>query len=463
MNPAAVSRSDQPPVSVPDRTLTPARESPLPVIVIGGGLAGLSAAYDLVRGGRRVTLLEATSTLGGLARSLPVDGRSIECFYHFICRSDHELVELVRELGLESQLDWHHTRTSCFLRGRLFSFGTFFDLLRFSPVPWTQRLRFGAHVLRSRYRREWKWLDEIPARAWLVENIGEKAYNAIWDPLLRIKFGAFHDRVSAAWLWHRIWRVAASRRSMLERESFGVLRQGSATLIEALARWLRDQPGCVVRTGAPVREIEVRDGRVTGVEVDGEHLAGDTVLSTVPLPVLDTLLPGRTEDYFARARQVPFLGVACLLVSLTRPFSRNFWLNVNDARISFNGVIEITNLNREHRRAGLNLIYIPFYVPITDPHYTKSDAELFAECAGMLGLVNPDFGPDWVREWRVFRAPHAQAVCLTHFADLVPAQKSPLPGLYVSDSSQFYPEDRSLTAAIRHGRLAARLILGEAA
>src|SRR5690242_955001 len=129
------------------------------VVVIGGGLSGLAASYDLVRAGFHVTLLEAAADFGGLASSIRLEGQPIERFYHFICRADRHLLALVDELGLGGKLYWHQTRTSFYYDGSPYAFGSPFDLLQFKPIPWSQRLRFGVHVLRSRYRDQWKWLD----------------------------------------------------------------------------------------------------------------------------------------------------------------------------------------------------------------------------------------------------------------------------------------------------------------
>jgi len=212
------------------------------VVVIGGGLAGLAASYDLVRGGHRVTLLEAALDFGGLASSFRLEGHPVGRFYHFICLSDSHLLQLIHELGLDHLLHWQNTLTAFYHKRRMYSFGTAPDLLRFSAVPWLQRLRLGLHILHSRYRSQWRWLDQIPAKPWLIENIGEEAYNVIWHPLLRIKFGDYYDRISAAWIWHRIWRVARSRRSLFERETLGSLEHRTATLVDALVAWLRAQP-----------------------------------------------------------------------------------------------------------------------------------------------------------------------------------------------------------------------------
>ncbi len=49
-------------------------------VVIGGGLAGLAASYDLARAGHRVVLLEAAPDFGGLASSFRLEGHPIERF-----------------------------------------------------------------------------------------------------------------------------------------------------------------------------------------------------------------------------------------------------------------------------------------------------------------------------------------------------------------------------------------------
>ena len=183
-------------------------------------------------------------------------------------------------------------------------------------MPWPQRIRFGLHILRSRYRAQWKWLYQIPAKPWLIEDVGEEAYNVIWHPLLRVKFGEYHDKISAAWIWHRIWRVAQSRRWLWGREMFGCLEHGSATLVEPLVKWIREQPGASVRLGVKVQPLQVVDGRITQVRVGEEIIPCDAVISTVALPTLDRLIPDRNDDYFARARQVKFIGVVCAVLSL---------------------------------------------------------------------------------------------------------------------------------------------------
>ena len=79
----------------------------------------------------------------------------------------------------------------------------------------------------------------------------------------------------------------------------------------------------------------------------------------------------------------------------------------------------------------------------------------------MLALLNPEFSPYWVKEWHVFRAPYAQALFMTNFVDVMPAHRTPVRGLYVTDSTQFYPEDRTISSAIEQGRKVAGMIIDD--
>ncbi len=428
------------------------------IAIIGGGLAGLSAAYDLVNSGFKVALFEQDKAFGGLASTFTAGDVEIERFYHFICKSDSHLIRLIEELGIESKLHWHRTHTGFFYNGRLYPFGRPLDLLRFAPVPFTQRIRFGIHVLWSRYRSKWRELDHIEAVPWLIRNIGKQAYDVIWHPLLKVKFGKRYREISAAWVWHRIWRVANSREKLLGPEAFGYLEHGSKMLTDALVDYLKAHPNAELYPHTRVIKIVRSEKRVEGVLVDQELIPFDAVLSTVPLPVLSNLVGDSDEPYFRKIGQIEYIGVVCAVFVLDRRFSRNFWLNTYDPRISFNGIIELTNLNRTIGGDDFHVVYVPFYISTDSERYLRNDEDLFDEYIKMLHVINPEFDGKWIKEGRIFRAKYAQAICHTDFASQIPGTRSPIRGLYVTDSTQFYPEDRSLSAAVKQGRLVAEEI-----
>ncbi|PTY07540.1 protoporphyrinogen oxidase [Opitutaceae bacterium EW11] len=77
--------------------------SSLPVAVIGGGATGLAAAFRLARSGRKVRLFEAGTRVGGAVGTERQEGWLIEAGPNSFLENAREIVDLLRELGLENE------------------------------------------------------------------------------------------------------------------------------------------------------------------------------------------------------------------------------------------------------------------------------------------------------------------------------------------------------------------------
>ena len=402
------------------------------------------------------TIAEQAPVLGGLAGSFDFDGLQVEKYYHFICRDDDDLIDMIDRLGLSQELEWRSGRMRFFYDGKLYPFGTPWDLLRFRPLRFRDRLRFGINVALSRSVKSWQPYESMTAHDWLVRQIGEDVYRVIWEPLLRIKFGPYYDRVSASWIWHRIHRVARSRRHLLAREELGFLKSGTDALLGALIVELRRRK-VGLRPSVIVDAITVRDGAVTGLTVNGQHQPYDAILSTAPLPILLRLL-GPAAAVLASVADIEYITVVCLILKLRKPVTDGFWINVHDHRIPFNGFIEYTNLNPRTDAAQPHLLYVPFYLPPGDARFAQPDHELFADCLAGLQVVQPSLQADDVIGYRVFRDRYAQAICTTNFAQRIPPVRSPIKGLFLTDSTQLYPSDRTISGMFGQAKKVAGMI-----
>ena len=272
---------------------------------------------------------------------------------------------------------------------------------------------------------------------------------------MALKFGDFHDRISAAWVWHRLHRVARSKGRM------GYLEGGTGLLLDTLEAHIRAAGG-VIHTGRGVTGLVVENGGVGGVTLaNGEVYECDRVISTLPLSVVADLLPAEYASYAEDLRHVEYIGVVCAVVKLARPISRCFWLNVHDARVPFNGIIEYTNLNPIDKDAG-HIAYVPYYVPTDHPLYTSDDATVFQQSWDALRVIKPGLRDEDIVAQRVFRAPYAQAVCPTGFLDVLAKTDSPIAGLHLLDSAFLYPEDRTQSGLILRARACAEDVVSEA-
>jgi len=416
--------------------------------VVGGGAAGLALAHDLSRAGHQVTLFEATSELGGLARSFQFGDIHIERYYHFICAGDIGYFRKLRELGIEDKLRWKPTKMGFFNQGKLYPFSSGFDLLKFGGTNVVGRFRYGFLILYCLFVNHWRHLDQIPAEQWLMRLLGYNTYMVTWYPLLKVKFGEYHDRISAAWVWHRIHRVAQSRKTPLHREMLGYLEGGTDIFIKSLVQELRQHGGSVMLS-RPVAKIIVDDGQVWGLHTtDGQRWHFDYVVSAVPLPVFLHLTPDLPPDYRSKLAAIDFIGVICLILRLRYPLTGNFWLNINDPRVPFNGCIEYTNLNKQATSDGSAVLYVPYYLPHKHERFHYSDEQLLQECAKALTIVSRDFNVDWIIDYAVTRDPFAQVICTNDFAQRIPAHVTPIRNLYLIESSQLYPADRTISSTI---------------
>jgi protoporphyrinogen oxidase len=423
-------------------------------IVIGGGPAGIKAAHVLQKSGVRVTLLENDAVLGGLASSFDVQGVRIERYYHFICKGDDHLVETLEELGLGSKLRWKASRMAYFVDGTLYPFLTPVELLRFRPLRFRDRIRAGVAVkLAQRMSEE----EVAPQKAveWLKRMFGDAAYRVIWEPLMRFKFSEHADSISAAWIWARMVRLSRSRTSPW-REDLGYIEGGSQMVLEGLGRDFEKRGG-QIRLKTPVEQIVLEDGRVSGVRIAGETLAADAVISTITTSRFRQLARGLEGDYVEKLARIPTIGIFCLFLRLQHPVTPFFWVNANDRRVPFAGMIEYTNLNPLPELEGDHILYVPQYLSADDPRYAQTDDEVLRRYTDALALINPTFDRRWVRFSAVFRDRFAQPICLTDYRTTTPSIETPIPNLFLTDSCQLHPHDRTISGSFSLGLEAARL------
>jgi protoporphyrinogen oxidase len=417
-------------------------------VVIGGGPAGLKAAHCLVKEGFETTLLETSSVLGGLASSFDVQGVTIERYYHFICKGDDHLFSTLSELGLLSRLRWRSSRMAYFVDGTLYPFLTPFDLLLFRPLSLKDRVRAGFALKRAQHMRE-EDLAQKTAVAWLQWMFGEEAYGVIWEPLLRFKFAERAGAISAAWIWARMVRLSRSRTSPF-REELGYLEGGSPVVLEALAGDFRSRGG-KIRLSAQVEQILLEAGRATGVRLMGETLPADVVVSTITTGRFRELARGLEGPYMDRLARIPTIGIFCLFLRLSRSVTPYFWVNANDPRVPFAGMIEYTNLNPLPSLGGDTILYVPQYLPAEDPRYSMTDEEVQRSYLDALALINPSFDKSWVRFAAVFRDRYAQPLCLTDYRETTPPIETPVQNLFLTDSCQLHPHDRTISGSFGLG------------
>ena len=420
------------------------------IAVLGAGPMGLAVAYQLARDGHRPVVFEADDRIGGMAACFDFGGIDIERYYHFHCISDHAFLEMLEELGIADRMRWVETRMGYWYQNRLQPWGNPLALLRFRGLSLVAKFRYGLHAFACTRRNGWQPLDRLEATGWIKRWVGAEAYEVLWRRLFDYKFYDYADNLSAAWIWSRIRRIGRSRYDLF-REKLGYLEGGSNTLLQAMRAAIEENGG-VIRLRAPVNRIVIEAGQIRGIEVGGQFEPFDRVISTVPMPYIPRIAPDLSPELLEKYRSLKNIAVVCVIARLKRPLTENFWLNVNDPDMDIPGLVEYTNL----RPLGQHIVYVPYYIPGEHPGYAEPDTVFLDKVKAYLLRINPALTADDILEMRASRYRYAQPICEPGFLERLPPAKTPVEGLWIADTSYYYPEDRGISESIEFGRRMAR-------
>jgi protoporphyrinogen oxidase len=412
--------------------------------VLGGGLAGLTAAYQLSKKGHQVLLFESEPYLGGQASTFEIEGSRVERYYHHIFTGDVDMVDLIEELGLSDRMQWLTSKVGFFYGGEIYDFVTPLDLLRFEPLGLWHRIRAGLITLYLQRFGDWRDLEDFTAEQWMRRYAGRQAYEVIFAPLLRAKFGEYYDQVTMSWLWSKFKDRVGSRSKGMTRELLGYMDGSFQPFIDALADGITARGGRIL-SGTPVESLTIEDLRVKNV------------IATVPSFVFLDIVPDLPEEYASQLREVSYQSALCLVLKMKRSLSRIYWLNISDSAFPFVGAIEHTNLIPTEEYNGKHILYLSNYVSNSDPLYSVSAEELLAHYLPSLKRINAEFDRDWVEEMWLYREDAAQPIITRGYSRRIPSQQTPVKGLYLANTTQIYPQDRGMNYSVRLGRVVSDL------
>jgi protoporphyrinogen oxidase len=374
-----------------------------PVVVIGGGPAGLTAGYMLSKQGYAVIVLESTDQIGGLARTEVRDGYRFDLGGHRFFTKVKEVDDL-----------WHEIMKEEFLKRPRQSRIYWNDKFLEYPLQGMDVIRKLGPVELTRCMVSYLWAAVKPKgredtfEQWVSNRFGRRLYQHFFKTYTEKLWGVPTDEIRAEWAAQRIKGLsffAAAKAAFFGNRGnkiksliseFNYPRYGPGQMWEQMAADIREHGG-EVRLNAPVTRLRTDNGRLTEVVAGGETLTPSHVISSLPLRttvgIADPEAPGEVRDAARGLRYRDFLTVSLVIGGTDNLFPDN-WIYIHQPGVR---VLRIQNFRSwspwmvpNKTDASIGMEYFCFE---GDDLWSMSDDDLVELAKGeiqKLGLARPD-------------------------------------------------------------------------
>jgi protoporphyrinogen oxidase len=427
----------------------------LEITIIGGGITGLAAAYIAAKSGKKVRVLEANASFGGLLSTFEIGGNRLEHYYHHFFTHDAEINWLIKDLGISEKLRYRKTRMGVYRKGAIYDFNTPVDLLKFKPISFFDKVKFGFSSLFLGKIANWEKFEGISALQWFYKYAGKSSTDSLWKPLLDIKFGPYANKVPLAWMVGRLRQRMNSRKNGDER--LGYIDGSLQVLLNALLSKLKELNVELINN-AKVTKVHIENNGISGIETTQGEYKGGEFLFTIPSNYLSKLLENQSPSLSKSLANIEYFGAVCTILELKKPLSNIYWLNIADENFPFGGVIEHTNFIDSTEYSGSHIVYLSRYFAHSEPIASMGEEEIKQLMIQPLNRIYPHFTESDIKKVYIFKTQTAATVCDLHFSKKVPNCKTEIKNLFICSMPHIYPDERSTNNSIRIAAEACRVM-----
>lgn len=410
--------------------------------IIGGGISGLATAFYLHRQQKdiRIRVWERDAQWGGLGGMFEGKGFELEKFHHHLYPRDTDLQQLVDDVGLPP-VEWKPAKTGLYYYQQVYQLSSIWQLLRFRPLSFWNRLRMALFNAKVRRVTDWREMDNCTAEEYVVKYAGKAVFETVWRPLIEAKFGKYADKISAAWLWCRIVEQPP--------KSLGYVLGGLGKIFDRIIKEL-SLANHEFYLGEGIEQIVLKDGKAAQIRSSkGKILDTDVVVAALhPAQLANLLADAQLTDYQQQLRSIPFLANVCLVMVIDRSLSDFYWSKILDGRVPFAGLVEHTQWTGTDSYNGKHLAYVSSYIPQDDKRLTMSTDTLFDMYLPHIQRIFPDFNKTMVKEVYSWTAQYAQPLVETNYSQKIPNIQTPISNLFLASMAQIYPSDRQLSGGV---------------
>ncbi|MCA8954658.1 MAG: FAD-dependent oxidoreductase [Planctomycetes bacterium] len=414
------------------------------VVILGGGLAGLSCGYELSRAGHEIVVLEREPHVGGMASSFIEDGEEYwthDFGPHRFHSSDENLIEHVKEI-LGDNLVWAERLS------RIVLFNKFFDyplsaknVLKNMPPLLLVRAFLDYFAVRFQDRLGLKKFDDKSFESWVTRRFGKTLYRIFFGQYTEKAWGMPPSQISADWASQRIslLSLADTVKKTLFPGKGGTPRTlvrkfiypkfgGIGELARGYARKIEENGGQILVNSPAVRVHHDDAMHVTGIEY-GRHrretITGDEYINTIPITSLvKALSPAAPAEVLAHVNALQYISIVFVYLKLRREtVSPDSWVYLPEKHLTVHRISEFRNFSKTCAPQGKTMVCAEITCRRGDEIWRMNpeDLEKLAEKDLMsVGLI----GPGEIEGSFIKRIPYAYPVYdLEYRGHLAPIQQ----------------------------------------
>jgi len=445
------------------------------IVILGGGLAGLSAGYTLTKAGLPVRVYEGAAEIGGLSKTIERNGFRFDLGGHRFFTNDTSVDALVRDLMGQEMVTVRRS-SKIYLRGQYFNYplrplNAMFGL----GIPTTARIL--ADYAWETAKRAVKKGDIVSLEDWVVSNFGRTMFTLYFKEYSEKVWGIDCSRISATWVAQRIKGLSLAK--ALKNAFFKFSGRGLATLTDSftypslgigrISGRLRDEIEKTgdVHTGTKVIRINHDSFRVKSITVNDQDrqftVTAEEYISTIPLTALVNMLsPTPPVHILESAARLRFRDLVIVAIMVDREqVTDQTWLYIPEQKIPFGRIHEPKNWSRVMAPEGKTLLVMEYFSFRGDNLWNMSDealTDLTVDNLARLDFVDPQE----VLDSMIVRVPNAYPlfeVGYDNHADVLFGYLERFRNLHIAGRSGMF-RYYNMDVAIRSGMETAEKVIG---
>jgi predicted dehydrogenase/protoporphyrinogen oxidase len=379
--------------------------------ILGGGPAGLTAAYVIGRRGRPAAVFEADGTVGGIAKTIEFNGYRFDLGGHRFFTKLQPVQHLWEEV-LGDELLTRPRLSRIYFDGKYFAYPiTAKDVVGRLGLVESARCAF-SYLWAARHRND----DAQTFEDWVTTRFGRRLYEAFFRSYTEKVWGIPGSEIRSLWAAQRIKNFSLGKAMLtvlgLRREHVTTLieefrypRLGPGQMWEAFAA-RNEEAGIGIHLNQRCVSLKHTDGRVRSVVLrqngDVAEHAVDSVISSIPLSELVLNLdPPAPAAVQSAARELRYrdLVLVALMTTEEEPFPDN-WIYLHDPETRAGRVQNYGAWSEDMVRPGTTCLGVEYFCFQGDDIWEMSDeqaVELATQELARIGLIDPSKVIDGVK------------------------------------------------------------------